>query len=196
MELKKLSISDLIPADYNPRKDLIETDSEFISLERSISEFGYVLPVIYNELTGRIIGGHQRIKVLKKLGYSEIDVVCLSLDEQREKELNIALNKIDGQWDNGTLEKLFEEFESVSFDSTLTGFSEDEIGRFFDDEIKETTNLQKAAPSEDTTVRFGFYKFVLTKDEYERLVAHIRINTGFVKDDIIAELRRRLTNGL
>lgn len=191
-----MSISDLIPADYNPRKDLVETDNEFISLERSISEFGYVLPVIYNEVTGRIVGGHQRIKVLKKLGYSEIDVVCLSLDEQREKELNIALNKIEGNWDNDTLGKLFEEFESMDFDSTLTGFAEDEISRFFDDETLLSSATRNVSSSEDITVRFGFYKFVLSKEEYEQIISSIRLNTGFVKDDIIEELRRRLTNGL
>lgn len=191
-----MSISDLIPADYNPRKDLVETDNEFISLERSISEFGYVLPVIYNEVTGRIVGGHQRIKVLKKLGYSEIDVVCLSLDEQREKELNIALNKIDGNWDNDTLGKLFEEFESMDFDSTLTGFAEDEISRFFDDETLLSSATRNVSSAEDITVRFGFYKFVLSKEEYEQIISSIRLNTGFVKDDIVEELRRRLTNGL
>lgn len=100
MQIEKIEIGKLKAAEYNPRKDLKPGDPEFEKLKRSIEEFGYVEPVIVNKRTGyRIVGGHQRYKVLKQLGYTEVDCVIVDLDEQKEKALNIALNKISGSWD-------------------------------------------------------------------------------------------------
>lgn len=122
-----MSIKDLIPADYNPRLDLQSGDKEFEKLKRSIEEFGYVDPVIWNERTGVVVGGHQRLKVLQELGYEEIDVSVVDLTDEQEKALNIALNKIEGDWDNFKLKELLEDIDTGSFDITLTGFDEEEI---------------------------------------------------------------------
>lgn len=65
MIIKTMKIDDLIPASYNPRKDLKPGDPEYENLKRSIKEFGYVDPIIWNKQTGNIIGGHQRVKVMK-----------------------------------------------------------------------------------------------------------------------------------
>lgn len=73
MKIVKKKIEDLRPASYNPRKDLKPGDKEYEKLKKSITEFGYVEPVIYNKRTGIVVGGHQRLKVLKDLGYEEID---------------------------------------------------------------------------------------------------------------------------
>ena len=73
MEILKKQLDELIPADYNPRKDLQPGDPEYEKLKRSIQEFGYVEPVIWNKQTGHIIGGHQRWKVLRDLGITELD---------------------------------------------------------------------------------------------------------------------------
>lgn len=73
MQIVKKKIDDLKAATYNPRKDLKSRDKEYEKLKRSITEFGYVEPVIWNERTGTVVGGHQRLKVLKDLGYEEID---------------------------------------------------------------------------------------------------------------------------
>lgn len=99
MELKKMNINDLQPANYNPRVDLEEHDEEYQKIKRSIKKFGYVDPIIWNKKTNNIVGGHQRFKVLKDLGYQEVDVSVVDLDEQAEKTLNIALNKVEGDWD-------------------------------------------------------------------------------------------------
>ena len=96
MEIRKIAVDKLQPAKYNPRKDLKPGDPEFEKLRRSIEEFGYVEPIIWNERTGVVIGGHQRLKVLQRLGYAEVECVVLDLDEQKEKALNVALNKISG----------------------------------------------------------------------------------------------------
>ena len=121
MNISKMKINDLIPANYNPRKDLTENDTEYIKLKRSIQEFGYVEPIIYNKLTGLVVGGHQRLKVLKDLGWDEVDVVIVELDDTREKALNVALNKISGEWQFDKLKDLLEELDTGDIDISLTG---------------------------------------------------------------------------
>lgn len=124
MKFEKMNLEDLVGAEYNPRKI---SDDDLNKLKRSIEEFGYVEPIIFNERTGRIVGGHQRHKALKALGYEEIEVVKIDLDEQKEKALNIALNKISGEFDMPKLKDLLEELDSGELDITLTGFDEDEL---------------------------------------------------------------------
>ena len=98
MEIRKVPVKDLKPAKYNPRKDLKPGDPEFEKLKRSVEEFGYVEPILWNQRTGVVVGGHQRLKVLQNLGYTEVDCVILDLDEQKEKALNVTLNKISGDF--------------------------------------------------------------------------------------------------
>ena len=125
MDFRKIEISKLIPASYNPRKDLKPGDAEFEKIKRSIEEFGYVEPVIVNE-DMTIIGGHQRAKVLSALGYEEIDCVVITVDKTKEKALNIALNKITGDWDTEALAVLLSELDKESYNIELTGFEWDE----------------------------------------------------------------------
>ena len=99
MQIEKKDINSLKPADYNPRKKLKPGDKEFEKLKQSIQEFGYVEPIILNKRTNTVVGGHQRLEVMKHLGYDQVDCVIVDLDEQKEKALNIALNKISGEWD-------------------------------------------------------------------------------------------------
>lgn len=125
MEFKKLPVASLVPASYNPRKDLQPGDAEYEKIRRSIEEFGYVEPVIVNrDLT--IIGGHQRVKVLSLLGYAEIDCVIVDVEKTKEKALNIALNKITGEWDTASLSQLLSELDKESYNIELTGFEWDE----------------------------------------------------------------------
>ena len=94
IELKKLS--DLKPAPYNPRQSNAEQEKQ---LKSSLEKFGDVEPIIFNKQTGFIVGGHFRIRELKKLGYKEIECVIVDLNEADEKELNIRLNANTGSWD-------------------------------------------------------------------------------------------------
>lgn len=103
MNIQKVSVGKLRSAAYNPRKQLKPGDAEYEKLKRSITEFGYVEPVIWNKTTGNVVGGHQRLQVMKDLGHTEVDCVIVELDDQREKALNVALNKIQGEWDKDKL---------------------------------------------------------------------------------------------
>ena len=123
MKIVKKLIADLFPADYNPRKDLQPKDTEYQQLKRSVQEFGYVEPVIYNVQTGVVVGGHQRLKVLQDLGYTEIECVEVDISEPQEKALNIALNKISGDWDTVKLRELLEDLQGLDVDLELMGFT-------------------------------------------------------------------------
>ena len=125
IQQERRSIDDLNPAEYNPRKRLQPGDEEYERLKTSIETFGYVDPIIINA-DGTVIGGHQRLFVLRDLGYSEADVAVVDLSKADEKALNIALNKISGEWDEEKLAEIFAELDADGYDLSLTGFGEDE----------------------------------------------------------------------
>lgn len=137
MLIEKKNTADLLPADYNPRKDLKPGDAEYEKLKRSIEQFGYVEPVIWNKTTGRVVGGHQRLKVLMDMGMTEVDCVVVEMDEDKEKALNIALNKISGDWDKDKLALLIADLRGADFDVSLTGFEPAEIDDLFKDTLKD-----------------------------------------------------------
>lgn len=131
MEWKELKIDDLKPAEYNPRKKLKAGDKEYEKIKNSILEFGYVEPVIVNfDMT--VIGGHQRLTVLKDLGYDIVQAVMVHIeDEAKVKALNIALNKITGSWDEQLLADLLVDLQKENFNTDLTGFEPPEVEQLF-----------------------------------------------------------------
>lgn len=131
MEWKTLPVDALRPAAYNPRKKLKAGDKEYEKIKNSILEFGYVEPIIVNyDMT--VIGGHQRLTVLKDLGYTEVQCVVVHIeDEHKVKALNIALNKITGAWNEQLLADLLVDLQSVDFNTDLTGFEAPEIEQLF-----------------------------------------------------------------
>ena len=101
MILATKKVTDLVPADYNPRKALKPGDAEYEKLKRSLEQFGYVEPIIWNATTGHVVGGHQRLTVLRDLGVTEVDCVVVEMDREKEKALNLSsflVKKIDGEW--------------------------------------------------------------------------------------------------
>lgn len=140
MKFEKKDVNILVPAGYNPRKDLQPGDKEYEKIKNSIMEFGYVDPIIINT-DDTIIGGHQRLKVLKDLGYTEVDCVVIEIDKTKEKALNIALNKISGDWDVALLKELVDDLQDSNFDIEFTGFEPPELDELFnqlhDKEIEE-----------------------------------------------------------
>lgn len=126
MEIKELPLKELKPAAYNPRKKLKKGDKEYEKIKQSLLKFGYVDPIIVNEdLT--VIGGHQRLTVLKDLDYETAKCVIVKLSKEDEKALNIALNKITGQWNDALLADLLLDLQESDFNLDLTGFEPPEI---------------------------------------------------------------------
>ena len=126
MKIEKVNINDLISPDYNPREI---SDEEMQKLKTSIQEFGYVDPIIVNDVNQHIVGGNQRYFALKELEYTEVDVVYIhEEDSNREKALNIALNKISGEFDEVKLNQIFQDMKLEGFEAiNLTGFEDYEI---------------------------------------------------------------------
>ena len=137
MVIESIKAEQLMPAKYNPRKDLKPGDAEYEKLKRSLEEFGYVEPVIWNRTTGNVVGGHQRLKVLLSMGMTEIDCVVVELSEEKEMALNVALNKISGDWDKNKLALLIADLQGADFDVSLTGFDPAEIDDLFKDTLKD-----------------------------------------------------------
>ena len=126
MEIKELSLKELKPAAYNPRKKLKKGDKEYEKIKQSLLKFGYVDPIIVNnDMT--VIGGHQRLTVIKDLDYETAKCVIVDLPKEDEKALNIALNKITGQWDDALLADLLLDLQESDFNLDLTGFEPPEI---------------------------------------------------------------------
>jgi DNA modification methylase len=131
LKIEKIAVENLNPAEYNPRKDLKPGDAEYEKLKKSIETFGYVEPVIWNKQTGHVVGGHQRLKILIEQGESEVDCVVVDMDEDKEKALNVALNKVSGDWDLPKLADLISDLDESMFDVSLTGFDAAEIDDLF-----------------------------------------------------------------
>ena len=126
MEIREIRLSELHPASYNPRKKLKKGDKEYEKIKQSLLKFGYVDPIIVNkDLT--VIGGHQRLTVLKDLDFETAKCVIVDLSKEDEKALNIALNKITGQWDDQLLADLLLDLQESDFNLDLTGFEPPEI---------------------------------------------------------------------
>lgn len=127
MRFERWALADMIPATYNPRKALKPDDPEYQEIMRSVEAFDYSDPIVLN-YDGTIIKGHQRRVVMMDMGYTHAWVIVLEIkDKQKEKALNIALNKITGKWDNEILKNLLLELDLNGYDFTVTGFHRDEL---------------------------------------------------------------------
>lgn len=123
LDIRSLPIADLVPAPYNPRLALKPTDPRYRKLTASLREFGLVEPLVWNETTGHVVGGHARLAILKELGVRDVPVSVVRLTPEREKALNVVLNnhEAQGRFDPTKLADLLDELSELpEFD--LTGF--------------------------------------------------------------------------
>ncbi len=130
MQLQRLPVTDLVPAPYNPRVTLKPGDAAFEKLKRSLDEFDLVQPIVWNRRTGHVVGGHQRLEVLKQQGHAAVDCVVVDLTLEREKALNITLNNasVASDWDPDKLLSVLDDLHDLpDFDATLTGFDEQQL---------------------------------------------------------------------
>lgn len=140
LKIEYIPIGDLKPADYNPRRI---SDEEMDRLKESIQRFGLVDPIVANGAKSRkniVIGGHMRLKAAVALGFAEMPVVYVDIpDVAREKELNIRLNRNQGEFDSKLL---------ASFDESLlklVGFSNAELDRIYDSTAEDDFNGEEEA---------------------------------------------------
>jgi len=132
-------VNELKPATYNPRKWDVESCTK---LKESLTKFGFVDPLIVNSASDRenvVIGGHFRLKMGKELGFDSVPVVYVDIpDIEKEKELNLRLNRNTGAWDF----KLLAEFDSSLLGDI--GFSSEELDDIFGiDDTPDEFDLQK-----------------------------------------------------
>lgn len=185
MEKKVISLLDIEPADYNPRKI---TDGELRNLRGSIDEFGLVDPIIINLKNNRIIGGHQRYNVLRQNGVEEAYLVELGgigwvfIDDdlsikskQHEKALNVALNKISGDWDKSKLSDVLNELSSVGFDVELTGFEKNEWLE------NESVDFEIGDDADDEPVSDEYVEDEISYDLVITFGSEEELNTAFEK---------------
>ncbi len=137
MKIKTMPIADITPADYNPRQDLKPGDPEYEALEAALLEFDLVEPLIYNQHTGHLVGGHQRLKVLIARGDTNVEVSVVDLPLEKEKVLNLALNKTGGTWDSPKLSALLSDLVPLDISLASTGFTLKEIKRLTSDVLIE-----------------------------------------------------------
>lgn len=136
LQVQQVKISELKPSEYNPRK---WSEDQLQKLRGSLDKFGLVDPLIVNFYPSRtniVIGGNMRLKVLKDMKYTEVPVVYLNLDEAKERDLNVRLNKTGGEFDLDLLK---------DFDESLLediGFSSEELDDIFiDDDLEEKNSF-------------------------------------------------------
>lgn len=138
MKTQVFRLDEISPAEYNPRQDLKPGDKQYEAIRHSIEAYGFVEPLVVNVRDGKniLVGGHQRYKILTAAGEQETEAVVVDLDAQQERALNLAMNKIDGDWDNGKLKDLLAEIGEE--EAVQIGFSHEE----FADLLRETEEAE------------------------------------------------------
>ena len=144
MQIKKAPVKDLVSPEWNPRQI---TNEELEKLKTSLEEFGYIEPIIINDVNNHVVGGNQRLRALIALGYDEVDCVYVHItDINKEKACNVALNKISGDWDEDKLRVVLEDIELSPIDIKLTGFDELELTSL---DLGEETETEYSEPTYD-----------------------------------------------
>ena len=150
--LIKKKVADLTPADYNPRTI---TDEAIGRLTKSLAELGNLQPITWNARTGRIVGGHQRLKCYQAMGKKEVEVWAVDLSEDNEKAANLALNKLAGEFDPLRLKDLIEQLDTGGMDLEITGFSMDELGEMMSMASPEIVEDEVPEPPADPITKPG-----------------------------------------
>ena len=183
-------INSLIFAEYNPRQ---LTKDQYQHLKDSIERFGLVDPIIVNKNKERkniIIGGHQRVKVAKDMNIKKVPVLEVDLTYDRERELNVRLNKNTGEWDWDQLGNLFEVAELTSW-----GFNESELVGFgdLDYSILDDENLDEEIDGMQDGTRKAI-QIEFTLEDYE--IAYNQINKLRKEGEYVGGLILAALNGI
>ncbi len=127
IEVQQVDIESLRPDPANPRRI---GPGELEALTRSLREFGFVQPVLARKSDSVVIGGHQRLLAARRLGWKTVPVIFLDLSVEQSRLLNLALNRISGEWDQELLARMLADLKPVEdIDLSLSGFSEEELAK-------------------------------------------------------------------
>jgi ParB-like chromosome segregation protein Spo0J len=153
LEIREMPVEQLQPAPYNPRLELKPGSKAYRKLEASLREFGLVEPLIWNELTGHVVGGHTRLRILKAMGIQTVPVSIVRLTPAREKALNVVLNnqEAQGRFDPALLYDLLEDLKDQP-ELELTGFSESDLRTLNLEPVPDLPPIEKKNEVEVTIV--------------------------------------------
>lgn len=202
MEIRKINFNEVEEAYYNPRKQLKKTDKAYRDIKKSIETYGMVEPMVVNEVTMRLVSGHQRLQVLKDLGHTEAEFSIVHIEDQtQEKALNVSLNKIKGKFDNTKLYDVLRDIKD-EVDITDLGFEmsevesilgESDVDEALAEEDLDLTERVAVKPSTNVMLKIGkTLSYNYTTDDYKEVETSC-IEQGFFSDlEISQELKRRL----
>jgi ParB-like chromosome segregation protein Spo0J len=182
LEVRSLPIEKLIPAPYNPRLILQPDDRRYQKLARSLREFGLVEPLIWNETTGHLVGGHARLAILKSMNVRQVPVSVVRLSVEREKALNVVLNNLEaqGRFDPDRLANVLEELADLP-ELELTGFDQRDLA---DLRLEPVDALPAEADLDRVEVTI-----VADAETYERFAAKL---DGLIREfDLVCHVRKR-----
>jgi hypothetical protein len=182
-QVRILPIDQLVPAAYNPRRLLKPTDKAYRKLEKSLREFGLVEPLVWNERTGHIVGGHARLSILKAMGVTEVPVSVVNLSDAREKALNVILNnqEAQGRYDPTRLADLLDELEELP-ELELTGFTPGELPPLRLDPLPELPQLDEIGDGVTVTLE-------MTKKVFEKVGP--KLDALVSEFDLTSHVRKR-----
>jgi ParB-like chromosome segregation protein Spo0J len=182
MELRTLPIESLTPAPYNPRRRLRPGDPAYQKLQTSLREFGLVEPLVWNELTGHVVGGHARLTILRGMGVREVPVSVVRLDPAREKALNVVLNnrEAQGRFDPTKLADLLTELEELP-ELALTGFDADTLASLRLEPAGTDAGEEEASGEVEVTI-------VADPETFERMQPRLEALVG--EFDLVCHIRR------
>lgn len=187
MELIIKPINEMIPASYNPRLQLSPGMEEYEKLKKSIQKYGFITPVVWNRRTGNIVSGHQRLQVAKDLGIDSVPTSIVDLPENKEKTLNIALNKIIGDWDQ---EKLYDLLQDIGEENFLNaGFSELELEQI-DLNIDDYVDKELLQRDDSRATKLFAITLTFPIDKEQMMKDYIK---KYGKDDIVQLLIKTIT---
>lgn len=174
LEIDYVPASHLKPAGYNPRR--MPEDQRRL-LRKGFEEFGIVDPIIANRTTGNVVGGHQRLDLALEMGIKLVPVIWVELDEVKEKALNLALNKISGEWDQVKLRQVIEDITFADIDAELSGFAQSETDEILAWKPTDEEPLEEEVPPEPPkpNLRYGLvFDDEQQHDAWVAFLAHIK----------------------
>ena len=181
LELRHLPVDQLKPAPYNPRRVVTASSPAYRKLKTSLEEFGLVEPLIWNESTGHVVGGHLRLRILKELGVAEVPVSVVRLSPAREKALNVVLNnqEAQGRYDRAKLAELLAELELG--DLTSTGFDEATLRQLQLEPLNDLPELEGDPDSVELTIVTNAATYASFSPRLDELVREFDLETHVKK---------------